>query len=190
MRASKIYFHAKCSKRCTSCRSICSAALQWQPEEKDPVIHHVGHKYDTFFMSNSKTSTPFNHKEATTSSKSHLRKHHFKTFNGAHGPFIKLFLTVAVMNVSIVLTICMDIEPNPGPSTITERTSPVTRFIQQKQKNPTKVTRYKHHLINFTLYKEHSTIQRSLFSSLSPLNSINKTFNRRWNYISHFAARC
>lgn len=34
--------------KCTwgNCRSICFAALQWQTEQKDPVIHHCGHRYE------------------------------------------------------------------------------------------------------------------------------------------------
>ena len=50
-----------------------------------------------------------------------------------------------------------------------------------------KITRHKHHLLNFSFYKENNYIPASLYPRLPPLY-MNAKFYRRWRYISHSTA--
>ena len=51
-----------------------------------------------------------------------------------------------------------------------------------------KLTRYKHHLLKYTFFKENYYIPASLYPSLPPFHTDNEKFYRRWRYISHSAA--
>ena len=51
-----------------------------------------------------------------------------------------------------------------------------------------KLTLYKHHLLNYTFFKENYYIPSSLYPSLPPFHTANEKFYRRWRYISHSAA--
>ena len=98
----------------------------------------------------------------------------------------------------------MDIEPNPGPvltatseqsSTNAYSPNPVratppkyTGVFNATKRIQLKITRYNHHLLNYTFFKENNCIPASLYPSLPPLYTDNKKFYRRWRYISHSAA--
>ena len=102
------------------------------------------------------------------------------------------------------LTICMDVEPNPGPIlTATSKQSTTDANSSNSSRTPLhqytglfnatkrirlKLTRYKHHLLNYTFFKENNYIPASLYPSLPPFHTDNEKFYRRWRYISHSAA--
>ena len=102
------------------------------------------------------------------------------------------------------LTICMDVEPNPGPiSTATSKQSATDAYSSNSSRTPLpqytglfnatkrirlKLTRYKHHLLNYTFFKENYYIPASLYPSLPPFRTDNEKFYRRWRYISHSVA--
>ena len=50
-----------------------------------------------------------------------------------------------------------------------------------------KLTRYNHHLLNYTFFKENNHIPPSLYPREPPLHSDNQS-NRKWKHISHQAA--
>ena len=122
-------------------------------------------------------------------------------------PSYTLHSTISFSFVLLVLasslTICMDIEPNPGPisttmehpttvansSNLTSLTLPqYTSLFNATKRIQLNLTRFKHHLLNYTFYKENKYIPASLFPRKSPLQSSNQKFHRRWRYISYFAA--
>ena len=106
----------------------------------------------------------------------------------------KHHLLLFILLVFASLTICMDIEPNPGPvSTATPQepsTTPhhYTGLFNATKRIQLKLTRYNHHLINYTFFKENNCIPASLYPSLPPFYTDNEKFYRRWRHISHFAA--
>ena len=93
----------------------------------------------------------------------------------------------------------MDVERNPGPtSTLTNSRHshlldpPPTQFRYSNLFNTTKriqlkLTRYNHHLLNYTFFKENNYIPPSLYPRIPPLHSDNQ-FNRKWKHISHEAS--
>ena len=93
----------------------------------------------------------------------------------------------------------MDVERNPGPTSTLANSrhshlldpSP-TQFRYSNLFNTTKriqlkLTRYNHHLLNYTFFKENNYIPPSLYPRKPPLHSDNQ-FNRKWKHISHQAA--
>ena len=90
------------------------------------------------------------------------------------------------------LTICMDVEPNPGPiSTATSKQSATDANFSDSSRTPLhqytglfnatkrirlKLTRYKHHLLNYTFFKENYYIPASLYPSLPPFHTDNEKF--------------
>ena len=81
-----------------------------------------------------------------------------------------ILLSFVLLAFASSLTICMDIEPNPGPHPIvmsrqptTAASDPTTPYTYTSLFNATKriylkLTRHKHHLLNYSFYKEN--IQR------------------------------
>ena len=111
-----------------------------------------------------------------------------------------LFLSFVLLALPSLLTICMDIEPNPGPHPITSTTRQPTTAASVRPTpcaytglfNATKriylkLTRHKHHLLNYSFYKDNNYIPASLYPRLPPLY-MNYKLYRRWKYISHSAA--
>ena len=110
-----------------------------------------------------------------------------------------ILLSFVLLAFASSLTICMDIEPNPGPHPIvtsrqptTAASDPTTPYTYTSLFNATKriylkLTRHKHHLLNYSFYKENNYIPASLYPRLPPLY-MNYKFYRRWRYISHSAA--
>ena len=103
----------------------------------------------------------------------------------------------------LILTIYMDVELNPGPiSSATPRqptpahpSNPATPTLHQytslfnaTKRIQLKLTRYKHHLLNYTFFKEHNWIPSSLYPNPPPLYTDNQKFYRRWRFIAHSAA--
>ena len=102
------------------------------------------------------------------------------------------------------LTICMDVEPNPGPTlTATSKQTATNAYSSDSSIAPLhqytglfnatkrirlKLTRYKHHLLNYTFFKENYYIPPSLYPSLPPFYTDNGKFYCRWRYISRSAA--
>ena len=113
-----------------------------------------------------------------------------------------LLLLPSFVLLVLSLTICMDIESNPGPfptataghpitATATPTTSTghqYTRLFNATERIQLKFTRYKHHLLNYTFYKANNYIPKSLYPSLPPLHTYNQKFYRRWRHISPLAA--
>jgi len=108
-----------------------------------------------------------------------------------------------VLLILASLTICMDIEPNPGPSSVTSGQSAIDAYSSDSARATLhqytdlfnamgriqlKLTRYKQHLLNYTFFKENNYILASLYPSLPPLYTENEKFHCRWRYISHSAA--
>ena len=126
------------------------------------------------------------------------------TSKAINGSRYKFSLLSVVLLILTSLTICMDIEPNPGPvltatseQSATNAYSPdparatphkYTGLFNATKRIQLKLTRYNHHLLNYTFFKENNCIPASLYPSLPPLYSDNEKFYRRWRYISHSAA--
>ena len=108
-------------------------------------------------------------------------------------------LLLVFLMFSLSLTICMDVERNPGPTSTLANSRhshlldpPPTQFRYSNLFNTTKriqlkLTRYNHHLLNYTFFKENNYIPPSLYPKKPPLHSDNQ-FNRKWKHISHQAA--
>ena len=112
--------------------------------------------------------------------------------------------TAMVFLILTSLTICMDVEPNPGPiSTATPKQSATDANSSNSSRTPLhqytglfnatkrirlKLTRYKHHLLNYSFFKENYYIPASLYPILPPFHTDKEKFYRRWRYISHSAA--
>ena len=90
------------------------------------------------------------------------------------------------------LTICMDVEPNPRPMfTATSKQSATDAYSSDSSRTPLKqytglfnatkrirlkLTRYKHHLPNYTFFKENYYIPASQYLSLPPFHTDNGKF--------------
>ena len=121
-----------------------------------------------------------------------------------HGSPYRFPLLSVIFLILAALTICMDIELNPRPALATtsqQSTSNAyssdparatlheyTGLFNATKRIQLKLTRYKHHLLNYTFFKENNYIPASLYPSLPPLHTDNEKFHRRWRYISHSAA--
>ena len=127
-----------------------------------------------------------------------------KTIKDIKGSPYRYPLLPFVLLILASLTICMDIEPNPGPASIATLEQPSTAAYSSHQSPSTlfqytglfnatkriqlKLTRYQHHLLNYTFFKENNCIPSSLYPCFPPLYTDNVKFYRRWRYISHSAA--
>ena len=110
---------------------------------------------------------------------------------------LSFFSSFVLLALASSLTICMDIEPNPGPHPITTLeqpstaastpSTPYTALFNATKRIYLKITRHKHRLLNFSFYKENNYVPASLYPRLPPLY-MNAKFYRRWRYISHSTA--
>ena len=119
---------------------------------------------------------------------------HLYELNYSHkGVTIQIsFIVNGVFFILTSVTICMDVEPNPGPIlTATSKQSAADAYSSNSSRTPLhlytglfnatkrirlKLTRYKHHLLNYTFFKENYYIPASLYPSLPPFHTDNEIF--------------
>ena len=100
-----------------------------------------------------------------------------------------ILLSFVLLAFASSLTICVDIEPNPGPHPIvtsrqptTAASDPTTPYTYTSLFNATKriylkLTRHKHHLLNYSFYKENNSILASLYPRLPNSTDEGDTFH-------------
>ena len=121
----------------------------------------------------------------------------FKPLLSLQRIFFILTFVVYTLNTTDLLTQCMDIHPNPGPTadpvystSFSSHSYTYSRPFNITKRLHLKLARYRHHLKNYQFYWNNNYLPTGLLPKLRPpLHSSNRFF-KQWKFHWIYAARC
>ena len=124
---------------------------------------------------------------------------HFKSLSSPQRIIFILSFVIYILIATDFLTQCMDIHPNPGPTTslasstsseTTTRLRTYSRSFNIAKRLHLKLTRYRHHLKNYLFYWNNNYLPPGLLPKLQPPLHASNRFFKQWRFHWFYAARC